>query len=212
MTPSRPGLLFVVSAPSGAGKTSLVANLLTRFESLSVSVSHTTRSPRAGEEDGISYHFIDVATFDAMATAGAFLEHANVFGNRYGTALDSVRQPLAAGTDLILEIDWQGAAQIRRLMPGAISIFILPPSLETLENRLRRRGQDDATVIQRRLSKAREEMSHCPEYDYLVVNELFDRAADDLAAIVRAERLRSSPQQHLLGPMLNRLLDTRAGA
>ena len=212
MTLSRPGLLFVVSAPSGAGKTSLVANLLTRFQSLSVSVSHTTRSPRAGEKDGISYHFIDVPTFDTMVAAGAFLEHANVFGNRYGTALDSVRQPLASGIDLVLEIDWQGAAQIRQLMPDAITIFILPPSLETLEKRLRQRGQDDDNVIERRLSKAREEMSHCSEYDYLVVNDAFDRAADDLAAIVRAERLRRPPQQHLLGPMINRLLDTRAGA
>lgn len=212
MTAPRPGLLFVVSAPSGAGKTSLVAALINQLGDLSVSVSHTTRPRRAGEQDHVDYHFVDVATFDAMVDAGAFLEHANVFGNRYGTAIESVRAPRVRGTDLILEIDWQGAAQIRSLIPGAITIFILPPSLETLEHRLRARGKDDATVIRRRLSKAVEEMSHCPEYDYLVVNDEFARAAEDLVAIVRAERLRRAPQQAILGPMLASLLDTAKGA
>ncbi len=208
----RSGLLFVVSAPSGAGKTSLVANLRSRLEGLSVSVSHTTRPRRPREENGISYHFVNLVAFEAMVAEGAFLEHANVFGNRYGTAIESVRAPLARGTDLILEIDWQGAAQIRTLLPDAISIFILPPSLEELEDRLRSRGQDDDAVIGKRLSKAREEMSHCGEYDYLVVNDEFARAADDLVAIVRAERLRRLPQQKNLAPMLKRLLDTPTDA
>lgn len=212
MTPVRAGLLFVVSAPSGAGKTSLVANLLSSVESLALSISHTTRKPRPGEQDGVNYHFTNVSTFASLVTSGAFLEHASVFGNYYGTAIDSVRKPLAAGTDLILEIDWQGAAQIRSLLPATISIFILPPNLETLEKRLRSRGQDDDVVIKRRLSMAVEEMSHCSEYDYFVVNDEFSRAADDLAAIVRSERLRRTPQQTALKSMLNGLLDTRTEA
>lgn len=211
MSARRPGLLFVVSAPSGAGKTSLVAALMSKLGDISVSVSHTTRPRREGEQDSIDYHFVDVATFESMVDAGSFLEHANVFGNRYGTAIESVKKPLEQGVDLILEIDWQGAAQIRVLMPDAISIFILPPSLETLEHRLRARGKDDDAVIRRRLSKAVEEMSHCVEYDYLVVNDEFTRAAEDLIAIVRAERLRRVPQEAAIRPVLSRLLDTSTG-
>jgi guanylate kinase len=182
------------------------------MDALALSISHTTRKPRPGERDGVNYHFTDVAAFESLVSKGAFLEHANVFGNYYGTAIDSVRNPLAAGIDLILEIDWQGAAQIRSLLPGVISIFILPPSLVTLEKRLRARGQDDDTVIWRRLSMAVEEMSHCFEYDYLVVNDEFSRAADDLVAIVRAERLRRTPQEAALKSKLRSLLDTRTGA
>ncbi len=209
MTTPRHGLLFVVSAPSGAGKTSLVSALIERVDGLGVCVSHTTRPRRSKETDGVNYHFVSTETFVEMIRNDAFLEHADVFGNYYGTALATVEQARRVGEDLILEIDWQGAAQVRRLISDAISIFILPPSRAALEERLKGRGQDAPEVIERRLSQAVEEMSHHGEFDYLVVNDEFDTALDDLTAVVRAERLRCGPQTQALGSRLDDLLDTR---
>ena len=211
MTAARPGLLFVVSAPSGAGKTSLVASLLAQLPGIAVCISHTTRLPRSKEVNGVNYHFIDRAEFESMITDGAFLEFASVFGNFYGTSIRAVQTALDSGQDLILEIDWQGAAQIRQLLPDALSIFILPPDLATLELRLRARGQDDDTVIKGRLSKAVEEMSHWSEFDFLVVNDDFTRASADMVAIVRSERLRRIPQQSVLTGQLAALLDSPSG-
>lgn len=156
----------------------------------------------------MNYHFIDRAAFESMITKGAFLEYASVFGNYYGTSIDAVHDALDSGKDLILEIDWQGAAQIRQLLPAALSVFILPPDLETLEQRLRARGQDDDTVIRGRLSKAVEEMSHWSEFDFLVVNDDFTRATKDIVSIVRSERLRRVPQESVLARQLAALLDS----
>ncbi len=186
------GILFVVSAPSGAGKTSLVRALLARDPSLGLSVSCTTRAPRTGEEDGVHYHFLDRGRFEAAIAAGELLEHAEVFGNLYGTRAGDVTAALESGRDLILEIDWQGARQVRTRFPGAASLFVLPPSLPELERRLRGRGTDAPEVVSARLAQAREDMSHCQDYDYLVLNDAFDAALDALAAIVTAERLRAS--------------------
>ena len=188
------GTLFIVSAPSGAGKTTLLAKLLEQTETLCLSISHTTRPIRPGEVDGINYHFTDRTRFIRMVEQGRFLEHAEVFGNFYGTSADWVTNTLRSGKDVILEIDWQGAQQIRRLVPETISIFILPPSLPVLAERLRGRGQDGEDVIARRLAGARDEISHYGEYDYLVVNDDFDRALADMAAIFRAERQRTERQ------------------
>lgn len=192
------GQLFIVSAPSGAGKTSLVAALLKSTPGIGVSVSHTTRAMRPGEVDGQNYFFVDMPTFEAMEARGEFLESALVFGNRYGTSRTAVTAALAAGQDLVLEIDWQGARRIRDLFPGAVSVFIMPPSLEELQRRLERRNEDGAEVIARRMQAAREEMSHYKEYQYLVVNDDFDRARDDLEAIVRVARL-ATPRQQAAG-------------
>jgi guanylate kinase len=189
-----PGLLLVVSAPSGAGKTSLVRALLDVEPSLQLSVSYTTRPPREGEADGIHYHFIDAATFERMAEAGAFVEYARVFGNAYGTAAATLRERLDAGADLLLEIDWQGARQVRARFPEAVGVFIAPPSLAALEARLRGRGKDADDVIAARMAQARDELSHYDEYDYLVVNDDFTAALDELRAIVTAERLRERRQ------------------
>ncbi|HHQ41865.1 MAG TPA: guanylate kinase [Chromatiales bacterium] len=207
-----PGTLFIVSAPSGAGKTSLVKALVERDPRVVLSVSHTTRPPRPGERDGVDYHFVDGATFERMAAEGAFLEHAEVFGNRYGTARATVERELAADRDVILEIDWQGARQVRAAMPEAVSVFILPPSREALEERLRGRGQDDETVIARRMARAVDEMSHYDEYDYLVVNDVFETALEDLLAIVRATRLRRPAQAVRHAELLRRLLGEAAAA
>ncbi|MFO1435612.1 MAG: guanylate kinase [Gammaproteobacteria bacterium] len=192
---SAAGTLFIVSAPSGAGKTSLVRALIEATPDIVVSVSHTTRAQRPGEQNGVNYHFTELPRFKAMATEGAFLEHAEVFGNSYGTARATVERELTAGRDVILEIDWQGAQQVRRMLPQAISIFILPPSMAELERRLRGRGTDSEEVIQRRMNAAVAEMSHYSEYDYLVINEDFKSAVADLQAIVRARRLRLAAQQ-----------------
>ena len=186
------GILFIVSAPSGAGKTSLIQALRAREPGLQVAISYTTRPPRPGEVDGVHYHFVDRETFLQMRQAGAFLESAKVFGNHYGTAEESVRQGLAAGQDLILEIDWQGARQVRERFPQAISIFILPPSQAVLAERLRGRGQDEEAVIAKRLAEAAEDMKHGREYDYLLVNEDFQQALADLHCIIRAAHLRLS--------------------
>ena len=191
MSETAQGLLFVVSAPSGAGKTSLLKALLARDDSLGLSVSHTTRAARPGERDGVDYHFVSMDEFRRMREADAFLEWARVFDNAYGTAEASVRAQLDLGRDLILEIDWQGARQVRARLPEAISIFIVPPSVEALRERLSGRGQDSDEVIERRMRDARSDITHYEEYDYLIVNDVFDAALNDLATVVRAERLRT---------------------
>ena len=190
------GTLYVVSAPSGAGKTSLVRALLdSTGDELVLSVSHTTRAPRPGEVDGGDYHFVDAEAFRRMIDVGAFLEHARVFDNYYGTARQGIEAQLAQGRDVILEIDWQGARQVRQALPESVGIFILPPSREALRERLCARGQDDEAVIARRMQDAVNEMSHYGEYDYLVINEVFDAARDELAAIIRCRRLRLACQR-----------------
>lgn len=201
------GTLFVLSAPSGAGKTSLVKSLLENTDNLSVSISHTTRAVRPGELQGVNYHFVSVDAFHAMLDHSDFLEHAEVFGNYYGTSRSFVEQTLRQGTDVILEIDWQGAQQIRRIFPEAVSIFILPPSRATLEDRLRGRGQDAEEVIQKRLSKAQDEMSHFVEYDYLVINDRFDIAVAELQAIIRASRLEILKQSERHSALLQGLMN-----
>ena len=200
------GTLYIVSAPSGAGKTSLVKALLDSEPRIRVSVSHTTRAMRPGEQDGVNYHFVDHAAFSAMIERNEFLEHAQVFDNFYGTSQVWVEQTLAAGFDLILEIDWQGAQQVRRLMPQAKSIFILPPTQEALRHRLTNRGQDSAEIIERRMRDAVSEMSHYVEYDYLVINDDFDHALQDLHAIFRANQLLSGTQSQRHAGLLGELL------
>jgi len=192
--PARRGRLFVISAPSGAGKTSLVKALLRRNPALRLSISHTTRRQRPTEEPGREYYFVSVAEFRALAERGAFLESAQVFDNYYGTGRETVERLLAAGSDVILEIDWQGARQVRAAMPECSSVFILPPSRAALEERLRNRQTDSAEVIARRLRDAAGDMSHAGEFDYVVVNEDFDRAVADLERIVagRGEDLAAS--------------------
>ncbi|MEX2198579.1 MAG: guanylate kinase [Burkholderiales bacterium] len=188
------GLLFVVTAPSGAGKSSLIKGLLAAERAVALSVSYTTRSPRPGETDGREYHFVDAGRFEAMLERGEFLESAEVHGHRYGTSQKSIEQTRASGRDLVLEIDWQGAEQVRRLHPDAIGIFILPPSMAELERRLRARAQDSEQVIQRRLHNAAEEMTHAVEFKYAIINKDFDEALQDLKAIVRAERALTARQ------------------
>ncbi|MGQ9685316.1 MAG: guanylate kinase [Thiobacillaceae bacterium] len=204
------GNLYIVSAPSGAGKSSLVRALLEGDPHLRLSVSYTTRPPRPGEEDGVHYHFVTREVFQEMLGQGAFLESAEVYGNFYGTSQPWIEAEMGRGHDVLLEIDWQGATQVRRIFPAAIGIYILPPSLEELERRLRDRGQDSAEVIARRLAAAREDMTHALEYDYLVVNERFDLALADLRAIVRARRLVVQRQQVELAELLHRLIEPQA--
>ena len=207
MTPATArGTLFIVSAPSGAGKTSLVAALVEALPNVRISVSHTTRPIRPGEQDGVNYHFTDRDTFLQKVGEGRFLEHAEVFGNLYGTSADWVDATLNRGEDVILEIDWQGAEQVRHLVPGAASIFILPPSLAELESRLRGRGQDDDQVIAQRLAGAQAEMAHYAEFDYLVVNDDFNHALTDLTAILRSHRLRIGAQQRAQAARIGELL------
>ncbi len=186
------GLLFVITAPSGAGKSSLIEALLKEDPSLKLSISYTTRPPRPGEQNGREYHFVDEKTFLAMLERSEFFESAEVHGNRYGTAQSVIREALARGQDLVLEIDWQGAQQVRRLLPEAIGIFILPPSVAELERRMRARAQDAEAVIKRRLASAEEEMSHSPEFNYVIINKDFEIAKQDLQAIIRTERLRKA--------------------
>ncbi len=207
MTPTAaPGTLYIISAPSGAGKTSLVKALLDNSEQIRVSVSHTTRAMRPGEVDGVNYHFVDHDTFRQMREQEAFLEHAEVFGNCYGTSRRWVEQTLQQGFDLILEIDWQGAQQVRRLMPDAQSIFILPPSQEALRQRLNNRGQDSEEIIEARMREAVSEMSHYHEYDYVVINDQFRHALEDLKAIFRARQLHQPAQRRRHAELLERLL------
>ena len=189
------GTLYIVSAPSGAGKTSLVKALIDSMAQVRVSVSHTTRAMRPGEVDGVNYHFTSRDKFVEMLKQGDFLEHAEVFGNLYGTSHSWVKQTLAKGYDLILEIDWQGAQQVRKLVPDAKSIFILPPTHKDLRQRLHNRGQDADDVIDLRMQQAIAEMSHYVEYDYIVINDQFATALDDLKAIFRANQLRLESQQ-----------------
>lgn len=193
-TATGTGLLFIVAAPSGAGKTSMVQALLARDPRVRLSISYTTRAPRPGEVDGCHYHFVTRAAFEQMLERSAFMESALVHGNYYGTAEGWVRERLAAGDDILLEIDWQGAAQVRRRLPESTGIFILPPSVEALAQRLRARAQDSEEIIARRLAAAREEMSHAGEFDYVIINDVFDRAVNDLCAVVRASRLRTAVQ------------------
>jgi guanylate kinase len=185
------GLLFVITAPSGAGKTSLIDALLKEDARLKLSISYTTRAPREGEASGREYHFVDERAFEAMLEAGEFLESAEVHGYRYATSERVVRELLAGGDDLVLEIDWQGASQVRRLIPECIGIFILPPSVAELERRMRARGKDSDAVIARRMASAREELAHAPEFEYAIINKDFDEALQDLVGVVRAERART---------------------
>ncbi len=184
------GTLFIVSAPSGAGKTSLVRALTERLPGIGVAVSHTTRPPRPGEQDGVAYHFVSPETFSRMVDDGAFLEHAQVFDHAYGTSWKEVESRLASGDDVILEIDWQGARLVRERMPGAVGVYILPPSIEALEQRLRDRGQDDEAVIARRMRDARIELSHADEYEYRIVNDDFDEALERFRDVVETVRRR----------------------
>jgi len=188
------GLLFVVTAPSGAGKSTLIRAALEKEPAIRLSVSYTTRAPRGGEHDGREYHFVDPQTFQAMVERGEFLECAEVHGNRYGTSQRAIDEALARGEDLLLEIDWQGAAQVRRRYGGCVAIFILPPSVEELGRRMRARGLDAEAVIERRLANAREELSHAPEFDYVIINDVFETARRDLLGVLRAERVRTARQ------------------
>ena len=208
--PVIPGRLTIVSAPSGGGKTSLTRALLPRLAQHGVrariSVSYTTRAPRSGEQDGEHYHFIDDARFASMIGSGDFLEHAEVFGRRYGTGRARTQALLDDGCDVILDIDWQGARQVRALVPEAQSVFILPPSLAELERRLRARSQDDDATIARRMGDARREMSHYDEYDHLIVNDDFERALEALASVFLAPHLRRVEQAGRHAGLLHELL------
>ena len=200
--PRAAGNLFVVVAPSGAGKTSLVAELLKREPRLKLSISYTTRAPREGEAHGREYHFVSREAFEKMIASGDFLEHANVYGNYYGTSRRWIEDELAGDHDVLLEIDWQGARQVRALFPEMVGIFILPPSLSELKRRLEARGKDAAEVIARRLAGAREEVSHVLEFQYIIVNEAFDSAVSDLQAVVRASRVARERQSERIASLL----------
>ena len=199
------GNLFVISAPSGAGKTSLVHALLNINPQIDLSVSYTTRNPRAGEHDGKDYHFVSRETFSAMARRGEFLESAEVYGNLYGTSQTWISQEIAKGRDILLEIDWQGAAQVRRLFPECISIFILPPSLEALEQRLKGRGKDNDEVIARRMAAARDDVAHVAEFDYVIINDNLNEALRELNAVVLSTRLRCATQLARHQALINQL-------
>lgn len=199
------GSLFIVSAPSGAGKTSLVGALLAADPQVRKSVSYTTRAPRPGEMDGREYHFVSIAEFERMQASGEFLESAHVHGNRYATSRSWVAAETRKGHDILLEIDWQGAAQVRKLLPQAVSIFILPPSLAALEARLTTRALDSAEVIAQRLANARVEIAHVGEFEYVIINEDFSRATQDLVSIIRAERLKLARQLARHNDLINRM-------
>lgn len=200
------GTLYTISAPSGAGKTSLVKALIENNDGIRVSVSHTTRKMRPGESDGVNYHFVDEEAFLGLIESGDFLEHAKVFANYYGTSRTWVEQALDQGDDVILEIDWQGAEQVRAQLPDTVSIFILPPSTEALRERLTGRGQDDEDTIDRRMAEAKSESSHFGDADYLVINDDFNRALADLTAIFQAERLKLAKQRLKHANLLKDLL------
>lgn len=200
------GKLYTISAPSGAGKTSLVSALIDSTQQVRVSVSHTTRAMRPGEQDGVNYHFVSHEDFQSMLVEQSFLEYAEVFGNYYGTSRAWVEQTLNEGDDVILEIDWQGAAQIKKLMPDTLAIFIMPPSQSTLRERLTHRGQDDEVVINKRMAEAVNEMSHYEQGDFVVINDDFNTALADLQAIVRSSRLTLAPQKHRHQALLDELL------
>ena len=202
------GNLYIISAPSGAGKTSLVSAIVDTVPNVAVSVSHTTRPMRVGEVDGRDYHFVSAEQFQTMADNGDFLEHATVFGNSYGTSRQHIQEQLAAGKDVILEIDWQGARQIRQQMDGCASIFIVPPSIQALRERLQGREQDSDDVIESRMREAVSEMTHYPEFDYIVINDDFEQARDELAAIFVSRRMRLNHQQQSHAQLLAGLLET----
>jgi guanylate kinase len=199
------GTLLIVAAPSGAGKTSLVRELMRHDASLKLSTSFTTRSPRPGEVNGVHYHFVDIPTFEQKIASGLLLEYAQVHGNYYGTSKTVVDAELAQDRDVILEIDWQGARQVRARFPEAQSIFILPPSIATLEFRLTNRGQDSAEVIQKRVKNAVEEMRHAQEFDFLIINDSFDTAFQELQTIVKACRLRATVQMQRHDALISQL-------
>lgn len=200
------GNLYIVAAPSGAGKTTLVRRLLAEDSAIRLSISYTTRAPRTGEENGREYHFVDVATFKTMIAQGDFLEWAEVHGNFYGTSKSWISSEMAAGRDVLLEIDWQGAQQVRQHFPQAIGVFILPPSLEILAQRLRGRGTDAEEVIARRLAAAGEEMRHVGEFDYVIINDDLEQALADLLAVSRATRLTFTQQQQLYAELFSQLI------
>jgi guanylate kinase len=199
------GELFVISAPSGAGKTSLVHALLGINPHIDLSVSYTTRDPRPGEQDGKDYHFVSRETFLGMAKRGEFLESAEVYGNLYGTSQTWISQEIAKGRDILLEIDWQGAAQVRRLFPDCVSIFILPPSLAALEQRLKGRGKDNDAVIAKRMAAVREDVAHVAEFDYVIINDILDEALRELDAVVLSARLRCAKQLSRHQVLINQL-------
>ena len=201
--------LYVVAAPSGGGKTSLIKALLERDKRVSLSVSYTTRSARPGEKDGVHYHFIDEPAFVDLIGKNALLEHAEVFGHRYGTGREAVEQLLREGFDVLLDIDWQGARQIRKSFPSCCTIFILPPSMDTLRSRLGRRGQDSEDIIEARMREARAEISHSSEFDYLIINDDFDKALADLQSIIRHRKLQRPGQQNLYDDLLAELQKNR---
>lgn len=200
-----PGSLFIVAAPSGGGKTSLVKALLEREPQIALSVSYTSRAPRPGEVEGVHYHFVGRDTFEAMVARGDFFEHFLVHGDLKGTARSAVEPLLAAGRDVLLEIDWQGARKVREQVPGCVGVFILPPSRAELERRLRRRAQDSEDTIRRRLANSVEEVRHAGEFDFVIVNDVFEQALEGLLAIVRSQRLRHAAQRERLGPLLAQL-------
>jgi guanylate kinase len=204
------GRLYVIAAPSGAGKTSLVKALVEQNSDLNVAISHTTRPRRSHEQDGINYHFVSPVSFEKMRQAGEFVEYAKVFDNSYGTSWSALRTILATGKDIILEIDWQGASQILNVISDCLSIFILPPSLETLKTRLQQRGQDDSDIIEQRMNAAVDEISHFDEFDFLVVNDAFDMALADLELIIagKGDHLSARTQRDSLHILLNSLLST----
>ena len=202
-----PGNLFVIAAPSGAGKTSLVTALIKTEKNIVHSISYTTRPMRPQEEDGVNYHFISVDAFNAMIEKQLFLEWAPVFTHYYGTSSQSIYQQLEQGLDIILEIDWQGAKQIKTLFPNSLSIFILPPSREVLRQRLQARKQDKQDVIDHRMSKASDEMAHYPEFDYLIINDHFEESLSNLAAIIKANRFQQSKQASFHEELLTKLLE-----
>ena len=202
----KSGTLFIIAAPSGAGKTSLVKAISAKIDNTDVSISHTTRKPRHDEKDGEAYHFTDEAEFKSMVKQNRFLEYAKVFGNYYGTSRDWVEQQLALSKNIILEIDWQGAQQVKSQLRNSVGIFILPPDYETLRDRLVGRQNDDQETIDRRMNAAREEMSHCKEFDYIVINDDFERAVSELEAIITATNLGSCRQSAFYDDFVNKII------
>ncbi|KTD48591.1 guanylate kinase [Legionella rubrilucens] len=200
------GNIFIVAAPSGGGKTSLVKHLIGALDDIEVSISHTTRAIRPGEKEGVDYFFVDEKRFLEMVNDNDFVEHAQVFNHYYGTSVAQINARLSAGIDVVLDIDWQGAQQIRRIFPQAISIFVVPPSLDVLKQRLQERKQDKEDVIADRMHRAQDELSHFSEFDYLIVNDEFEKAASDLKAIVKANRLTLQRQSAKVGKLLSFLL------
>lgn len=204
-----PGNLFIVAAPSGGGKTSLVKALVSSLDGVSISISHTTRCPRPGEQQGIDYFFVSEHEFINMIDKKSFIEYAKVFDHYYGTSVEQINQRILAGVDVVLDIDWQGAQQIKALFPHALSVFVIPPSLAALKSRLNARRQDDAVVISARMAQARHELSHFKEFDYLIINDNFEQAAEELGIIVKADRLNISRQASTYSQLLSILLTSQ---